>query len=55
MPSAKHSAVIFDLGGVLIDDAPHNVAAGAAVGLQALHFTNPKTLRRELVALGMLD
>jgi hypothetical protein len=41
MPSAKHTAV--------------NVSSGAAVGLHALHFTNPETLRRELVALGMLE
>lgn len=40
---------------IFIDDAPHNVAGGAAVGLHALHFTNPETLRRELVALGMLE
>jgi hypothetical protein len=40
---------------IFIDDAPHNVAGGAAVGLHALHFTNPETLRRELVAPGMLE
>jgi 2-haloacid dehalogenase len=40
---------------IFIDDAPHNVAGGAAVGLHALQFTDPETLRRELVALGMLE
>ena len=39
---------------VFIDDAPHNVAGAAAVGIHALHFTDPATLRGDLVALELL-
>lgn len=39
---------------VFIDDALHNVAGAAAVGIHALHFTDPASLRRDLVALDLL-
>lgn len=39
---------------VYIDDAPHNVAAAERLGLVALQFTDPATLRRDLAALGLL-
>jgi 2-haloacid dehalogenase len=39
---------------VFIDDSPRNVAAACALGLQALHFTDPPRLRHAFVALGML-
>ncbi|HTU62956.1 MAG TPA: HAD family phosphatase [Polyangiales bacterium] len=39
---------------IFIDDAPHNVAGAAAVGIHALQFTSPDALRQQLVELGML-
>jgi 2-haloacid dehalogenase len=39
---------------VFIDDAPHNVAGAAALGIHALQFTDPATLRGSLVDLGLL-
>ncbi len=41
--------------GVFIDDSRENVAAAAAVGLRALHFTDPATLRADLQKLGFLN
>ena len=40
---------------VFVDDSPANVAAAAAAGLQALAFTGPDQLRRDLSRLGLLD
>ena len=40
---------------VFIDDNPRNAAAASAVGIHGIHFTDPATLRRDLVGLGMLD
>jgi 2-haloacid dehalogenase len=40
---------------IFIDDLPPNVEAAAALGMHAIHFTNPATLRDELVKLGLLD
>jgi 2-haloacid dehalogenase len=40
---------------VYIDDNPRNVAAGQALGIRSLHFTDPVALRRDLVAFGLLD
>lgn len=37
-----------------VDDHPPNVAAAAAVGLQAVQFENAAGLRRDLVACGVL-
>jgi 2-haloacid dehalogenase len=37
---------------VFIDDSPKNVAAAAALGFHALHFTGPERLETELKALG---
>lgn len=39
---------------VFIDDAPHNVAAAAALGIHALQFTDPVALRKSLVELELL-
>jgi 2-haloacid dehalogenase len=39
---------------VFIDDAPHNVAGAAALGIHALHFIDPAALRRSLVELELL-
>lgn len=39
---------------VFIDDRLENVAAAAAVGMKALHFTGADFLRRELQTLGVL-
>lgn len=39
---------------IFIDDAPHNVAGAQALGIHALHFTEPAALRRALVELGLL-
>ena len=39
--------------GVFIDDSRENVAAAAAVGLHALHFTDPAALRADLRQLGL--
>lgn len=38
---------------VFIDDNLANVVSARSVGMQALHFTTPETLRAELVALGL--
>ncbi len=37
---------------VFVDDSPKNVAAAAALGFHALHFTGPDTFGEELRALG---
>ena len=37
---------------VFVDDSPRNVAAAAALGFHALHFTGPETFGAELRALG---
>ena len=39
---------------VFIDDSPKNVAAGAALGLTAIHFTEASDLARRLSVLGLL-
>jgi 2-haloacid dehalogenase len=39
---------------VYVDDVPGNVAAGRALGLEALHFTSAAALRRDLAQLGLL-
>jgi 2-haloacid dehalogenase len=39
---------------LFIDDAPHNVAGAAALGIRALHFTEPAALRTALGELGIL-
>lgn len=36
-----------------IDDSKTNVESAEAVGLKALHFTDPQRLRRDLLALGL--
>jgi 2-haloacid dehalogenase len=38
---------------VFIDDSAKNVAGARAVGLQALHFTGPEALVRDLACLGL--
>ena len=38
---------------VFIDDSHHNVEGARAVGMQALHFTDPAKLRTDLKALGL--
>jgi 2-haloacid dehalogenase len=40
---------------VYIDDAPRNVVAAGELGMRALQFRDPATLRGDLVALGLLD
>ncbi|AGG88470.1 MULTISPECIES: HAD family phosphatase [Rhodanobacter] len=40
---------------VYIDDAPRNVEAAARLGLHALHFRDPATLRAELCRTGLLE
>ncbi len=40
---------------VFVDDSPANVAAAAELGLRALLFHDPETLRRDLSRLGLLD
>lgn len=37
---------------VFIDDREENAAGARAVGMQAIHFTSPDTLRRDLVNMG---
>jgi 2-haloacid dehalogenase len=39
---------------LFIDDAPANVAGARAVGMDAVHFTDPALLRADLVARGLL-
>jgi FMN phosphatase YigB (HAD superfamily) len=38
---------------VFIDDSEPNVVAARKYGMQALHFTDPATLRKDLIALGL--
>lgn len=38
---------------VFIDDSEPNVVAARRFGMQAIHFTDAKTLRKELIALGL--
>jgi 2-haloacid dehalogenase len=40
---------------VFVDDSPANVEAAAGLGLRALLFHDPETLRRDLSRLGLLD
>lgn len=40
---------------LLIDDAPANVAAAAALGFQTIRFESPQQLRQELVQRGLLS
>jgi 2-haloacid dehalogenase len=37
-----------------IDDLPHNVEAARRIGMHAIRFSNPASLRDELVQLGLL-
>jgi 2-haloacid dehalogenase len=39
---------------VFIDDSAGNVAAAAALGIHAIHFTGPRELRRDLASLALL-
>jgi 2-haloacid dehalogenase len=39
---------------IFIDDVDANAAAARALGMHAIHYTNPAALRAELVALGLL-
>jgi 2-haloacid dehalogenase len=39
---------------VFIDDSPTNVEGARAVGMQAIRFTSPDALERDLTALGVL-
>jgi HAD superfamily hydrolase (TIGR01509 family) len=39
---------------LFIDDGPNNVAAARALGMSALRFTSPPTLRVELSVLGLI-
>lgn len=39
---------------LFIDDSPRNVAGAQAVGMQAVLFTDPASLERDLVARGLL-
>lgn len=38
---------------VFIDDSEPNVVAARKYGMRALHFTDPATLRKDLIALGL--
>ncbi len=38
---------------VFIDDSEMNVVSARKFGMQAIHFTTPKALRKELIALGL--
>jgi len=40
---------------LLIDDAPANIAAAAALGFQTIRFESPEQLRQELVQRGLLS
>ena len=40
---------------VFIDDLPRNVEAAAALGMHAIQFTDPASLRNELVKIGLLS
>lgn len=48
----RHS--VDPVGTVYIDDSPPNVAAAAALGFDAVHFTGPDQLRVELTRRGLL-
>ncbi|HEY1657904.1 MAG TPA: HAD-IA family hydrolase [Candidatus Sulfotelmatobacter sp.] len=39
---------------VYVDDLPHNVEAATKTGMQAIHFTDPGSLREQLWRLGLL-
>ncbi len=58
-PDPRFYRHLFEVGGidprraVFIDDSPKNVAAGAALGLTAIHFTDAGDLARRLTALGL--
>jgi 2-haloacid dehalogenase len=39
---------------LFVDDAMHNVQAARALGLPAIHFQSPQTLRAELAQRGLL-
>ena len=39
---------------LLVDDSPANIDAARAFGLGAIHFTDAKTLRRDLIRLAVL-
>jgi 2-haloacid dehalogenase len=39
---------------VFIDDSPRNIAAAAALGFDAVHFTGPEALRSALTGRGLL-
>ena len=41
-------------GSLFVDDNARNVEAARALGMDALHFTSPERLRRELGARGLL-
>lgn len=59
-PDPRFYQHLFEVGGidprraVFIDDSPTNVAAGAALGLTAIHFTGAADLSRRLTGLGLL-
>ena len=40
---------------IYIDDLPRNVEAASKLGMHAIRFTDPASLREELVQLGLLD
>ena len=40
---------------IYIDDLPHNVEAARAIGMHAIQFSDPASLRQELVQLGLLS
>jgi 2-haloacid dehalogenase len=40
---------------VSVDDSPANVAAARRLGIDAIRFTGPDQLRRELAARGLLE
>ena len=67
MTAAAPRAVVFDVGGVLIDadyrhlcrkllegDVQHNVEAARGVGFRSTVFTDAEHSRRDLVACGLL-
>ena len=60
-PDPRFYQHLFEVGGieprraVFIDDSPKNVAAGAALGLTAIHFTAASDLAHRLSVLGLLE
>ncbi len=40
---------------IYIDDLQHNVEASSKIGMRAIHFTDPASLRRQLAHLGLLQ